>query len=144
MLRHWLNRKKCFGANAVSSITASVSNQFGAIGGGWLGYNSAATLIVVNLISQVLGLTIKLRVFWLGTASLWRKVHPSAIGAMLKRYKKFPLVEIWSAILNTLSVQLAPLLLVYYFTPEIVGLYAQGMRLIQLPMASLRSVVENS
>jgi len=134
LINQWLNRKKCYGANASSSITASVANQFGAIGAGALGHNSSLALIVVNLGSQVLGLAVKARVFVAETVTLWGKVRLRSIWAMMKRYRKFPLVELWSATLNTLSVHLAPLLLVYFYSPDIVGLYSQGMRLVQLPM----------
>ena len=134
LMNQWLNRKKCFGSNAISSVTGSVTNQFGAIGAGSLGYSSAAALIGVNLFSQVLGLVVKARVFLVQTATHWNNVGWRSIWAMLKRYKKFPMVELWSATLNTLSTQLAPLLLVYFYSANVVGLYAQGMRLVQLPM----------
>jgi O-antigen/teichoic acid export membrane protein len=133
LVTYWLNRKQQFGVNAASSVLASVCNQVGSIGGGWLGFRSAAGLIAVNLVAQVASLAVRIRAFWQLATPHWRKVSVSGVLAMLKRYRKFPLVEIWASFLNTLSTQLAPLLLAYYFSSEIVGQYAQGMRLIQLP-----------
>ena len=133
LITSWLNRKQQFGVNAASSLAASVCSQVGAIGGGWLGFRSAAALIAVNLVAQVASLVIRIRAFWRLTSPCWHKVHLPRVLAMLERYRKFPLVEIWGSFLNTLSTQLAPLLIAYYFSSEVVGQYAQGLRLIQLP-----------
>jgi O-antigen/teichoic acid export membrane protein len=133
LVTYWLNRKQHFGVNAKSSVLGSVCNQVGSIGGGWLGFRSAAALVAVNLVAQVAGLAVRFRAFWRLTSPCWHKVRLSGVLSMLKRYRKFPLVEIWGSFLNTLSTQLAPLLIAYYFSSAVVGQYAQGMRLIQLP-----------
>ena len=51
-----------------------------------------------------------------------------------RRYKKFPLVDTWSALINTISWQLPAFLLAFFFSPFVVGLYALGFQLLQLPM----------
>ena len=59
----------------------------------------------------------------------------------LKRYKKFPLFDSWASLLNSISWQLPAFLLAAYFSPTVVGFYALGLRIIQLPMSLIGSAI---
>ena len=61
--------------------------------------------------------------------------------ANMKRYRKFPMYSSWSALLNTMSWQLPALMLGIFFSPIIVGYYALGVRIIQIPMQSIGQAV---
>jgi O-antigen/teichoic acid export membrane protein len=52
----------------------------------------------------------------------------------IKRYKKFPLIDIWGALLNVISWQMPVLLLSAFFTPQIVGFYALGATVLRMPI----------
>ena len=54
--------------------------------------------------------------------------------ALAKKYKDFPLFASWSAGLNTLGRHLPPIMLTWYYQPEMVGYYALGMRLLNIPL----------
>ena len=60
---------------------------------------------------------------------------------MLSRYRRFPLYDIWSGLLNTTSGLLPALLLAYFFNPVVVGFYALGQRVLALPMGVIGSAV---
>lgn len=59
----------------------------------------------------------------------------------LKRYKKFPLFDSTSALLNAVSWQIPVFLLATFFSPVIVGFYALGFRVLQLPMNLIGSAI---
>jgi len=53
------------------------------------------------------------------------------------RYRQFPLVSSFSALLNGAGLQVAPLLMVIYYGPAVAGLFALAQRLIGIPMTLL-------
>jgi len=59
----------------------------------------------------------------------------------LKRYRKFPLVDSWSALLNIVSWQMPTFLLASFFSPTITGFYSFGFQLLQLPMSFIGSSI---
>jgi O-antigen/teichoic acid export membrane protein len=52
----------------------------------------------------------------------------------IKRYRKFPLLDSWSSLLNAISWQLPTFILSAFFSAKVVGYYALGMNVLQLPM----------
>ncbi|MGI6455387.1 MAG: oligosaccharide flippase family protein [bacterium] len=59
-------------------------------------------------------------------------------GEMLKgmvRHRKFPMINLWALLLSNLSGQIPIFLLTYFFNSIIVGYYAFGYRMIQIPMS---------
>lgn len=59
----------------------------------------------------------------------------------LKRYKKFPLIDSGSALLNTISWQLPALLLTAFFSPVVVGFYSLGFMVLQMPMSLIGGAI---
>lgn len=74
---------------------------------------------------------------------VWKEDHatikpgfsPDKILFAAREYKKFPLVETWSFLLNTLSWQAPSLLISIFFGQKIVGYYGFGYKILVLPMA---------
>jgi len=89
---------------------------------------------------------------WSGTATLarsaWRRdsgalraISWVRMRAMALRYREFPLVGAGSALLNTLGLQLPPLILVAFFDPHIVGFFALSQRVIAIPMGVIGGAI---
>ena len=53
---------------------------------------------------------------------------------MAIRYKKFPIFTCWANFANTISTQIAPILLVYYFNSTIVGYFSLANMVVLLPI----------
>lgn len=136
-LNHWNSRTKLFKRLSFSRISSSVSTtatqialglaerpptSAGLIGGSLAG-QSVATFVLggqiwkddKNLIKESLS---------------WKKIYEGAI-----RHRNFPLIDIWSALMNSISWQLPAFLLSAFFSPAVVGFYSLGFRLLQLPMS---------
>jgi len=59
----------------------------------------------------------------------------------IRRYRKFPIFSSWAGILNTLSWQLPVLMFGMFFSPTVVGFYALGFRILQMPMSLVGSAI---
>ena len=59
----------------------------------------------------------------------------------LKRYRRFPLIDSGSALLNTASWQLPAFLLAAFFSPVVVGFYSLSFMVLQLPMSLIGSSI---
>jgi len=59
----------------------------------------------------------------------------AAIKAQMVRYKKFPLIDSGSNLMNVVSWQLPVLMLSGFFSTGVAGLYSLGFQMIQLPMS---------
>ena len=135
-LNYWNSRTKRFGRLSLARINASISTTGAQIGAGAGGYPTGGSLIGASILGSAVSTLL------LG-GQIWRddrKVFQNSIrmGGMkwgFKRHRKFPLIETLSALLNTISWQLPLFLLSAFFSTSIVGLYALGNRVLQLPMS---------
>jgi len=59
------------------------------------------------------------------------------IGEQARIHKQFPLFSSWNVLLNTISRNLPPLLLVSYYSVEAAGFFAIGIRLLNMPLNTL-------
>lgn len=136
-LNNWNSRTKLFKRLSFSRVFSSVSTTAtqialglaerpptatGLIGGSFAG-QSVATFVLGgqiwrddrNLITKSLS---------------WKKIYEGSI-----RHRNLPLIDSWSALMNSISWQLPAFLLSAFFTPAVVGFYSLGFRLLQLPMS---------
>lgn len=142
-LNQWNSRTKLFKRLSFSRISSSVSTTTtqivlgitgnpptpaGLIGGSLAG-PSAATLVLGGQIwrDDKNQITKNLR---------WRKIYEGAV-----RYRNLPLIDSWSALMNSVSWQLPAFLLSAFFTPAVVGFYSLGFRLLQMPMSLIGSSI---
>jgi len=118
------------GTTAAMKLTAGLS-----------GYVGAGSLISSNLVGQsiaALGLGAQT---YRDMKAVSAKVSWERIVVLARRYRKFPLTDSWSGLLNSLSIQLPTMLLAMFFSQSVVGYYALGTRVIQLPMALIGSAI---
>jgi lipopolysaccharide exporter len=142
-LNYWNSRTRRYGRLAVARIVSSVAITGGQLGAGVAGIATGGALIGASALGQgvatgVLGAQI-LRD---DRQRFGRHVSLASIRAMLVRYKRFPLYDSWSGLLNVSSWQLPSLLLPIFFSPVQVGYYALAFRLIVLPMDLIGSAIQ--
>ncbi len=133
-LRYWNSRHNHFKRLGMASAGASLVNAGATLGAGFAGFTSGLHLILARLPGQAtppafLGwrfLSADLR-FCLRHWTL------SGMWQAAKRYKKFPLITNWTALLNMISRQAPVFLIAAFFGPTPVGLYALGRRVLSLP-----------
>lgn len=141
-LNYWASRNRQFGRLSLVRIVSSVATIGIQLGAGFAGYTTGGSLIVASVLSSIISAIVLgaqiLREDWkmLGESINYRNM---VIG--LNRYRKFPLFDTWSTLINNTSWQLPTLLLAVFFTPAVVGFYALGFTLIQLPMSLIGSAI---
>ncbi len=142
-LNYWNSRTRRYGRLSVARILSSVAITGGQLAAGAAGMATGGALIGASALGQGVGTAV------LGAQILRddrkRFAHHLSLArvrAVLVRYKRFPLYDSWSALLNVSSWQLPSLLLPIFFSPTQVGYYALAFRLIVLPMDLIGSAIQ--
>lgn len=134
-LNYWNSRTKKFKRLSFARVSSSISSTGTQIGAGIGGYATGIGLIAGSLVGHIISTIVLGGQIWKDDNKLF-KTHISLKKMLLglKRHRKFPLIDSWSALLNTTSWQLPAFLLALFFSPAIVGFYSLGFRLLQMPM----------
>lgn len=141
-LNYWNSRTKRFGRLSIARVIQAGSIHSIKLGAGFAGYTMGATLIGANVIGQVIATVILAGQIWRDDAKLFlRSIRWQGMWNGIKRYRKFPLFSIWSALLNNISWQLPAILLSAFFSSTVVGYYALGFRVIKLPMSLIGGAI---
>lgn len=136
VLNYWNSRTKNFKRLSLARVYTSLSTTGIQITSGLAGYFAGGGLLLGTFAGQSISTTVLSGQVW-KEDKIRFKAHISfkRMYVMAKRYRKFPLIESWSALLNTISWQLPTFLLASFFSPAIAGFYSLGFRLLQLPMS---------
>lgn len=141
-LNYWNSRAKCFGRLSIARLTASVAATGTQLGAGISGHPTGGNLIGASMLGSAVS-TLMLGVqIWKGEkSSLTKSLSWTIFFKMLKRYKTFPILSTWSALLNTVSWQLPILLLSSFFSLKVTGFYSLSFMMISLPMSLIGSAI---
>ncbi|TGC08295.1 lipopolysaccharide biosynthesis protein [Methanolobus halotolerans] len=134
-LNYWNSRTKKFKRLSFARVSSSLSSTGTQIGAGIGGYATGIGLIAGSLVGNFISTIVLGAQIWKDDNKLFRTyTNPKMMLQGLKRHRKFPLIDSWSALLNSISWQLPAFLLAFFFSPAIVGFYSLGFRLLQMPM----------
>ena len=142
-LNYWNSRTRRYGRLSVARVVSSVAITGGQLAAGFGGSATGGALIGASAFGQgvatgVLGA----QIYRDDRRRFSRHVSLTGIRSMLVRYRKFPLFESWSGLLNVSSWQLPSLLQPVFFSPVQVGYYSLAFRLIVLPMDLIGSAIQ--
>lgn len=135
-LNSWNSRTKKFKRLSLARVSSSISTTGTQVGFGLSGSSTAGGLIGGSIVGLSVTTFVLGGQIWRDDKNLikenigWKKIYDG-----IKRYRKFPLIDSWSALMNTISWQLPAFLLAAFFSPVVVGFYSLGFRLLQLPMS---------
>jgi len=105
------------------------------LGAGLAGFVSGGVLIGTGILGQIVSTFVLGGQIWRDDRKLFKAgIRWEKMISGLKRHKKFPIYNTWSALLNTASQQLPAIMLAFYFSPKIVGFYALGKTVLSMPM----------
>ncbi|MHB0856571.1 MAG: lipopolysaccharide biosynthesis protein [Anaerolineae bacterium] len=141
-LNYWNSRTKHFGRLSVVRVVSSASTHVAKLGAGFAGYATTGTLIGATLLGSAISTGMLARRILREDGGLFRgATRWLQMAEGIGRYRKFPLIDTWSALLNTVSWQLPALMLSYFFSVTVVGHYALGLRVLQLPMSLIGGAI---
>lgn len=133
--KYWNTRTKQFSRQAIANIGSSSINSATSLGLGFAGFTSATSLISAKALDQAFSATILSVMNWRENKTLFKEhINWQSMKYWLKRYRRFPLYNSWAGLMNNISSQLPSLLLAGFFSPQIVGFYAIGHRVLSMPM----------
>jgi lipopolysaccharide exporter len=141
-LNYWNSRTKHFGRLSVARVTRSLATTGTQLGAGFAGYVTGGSLIGANIVGSAVSTGVLGSQIWRDDRALLRSsISWKGMLKGLKRYKKFPLIDSGSALLNTISWQLPALLLTAFFSPVVVGFYSLGFMVLQMPMSLIGGAI---
>lgn len=134
-LNNWNTRTKNFKRLAnIQIINASITVGI-QLGAGFIGWATGGSLIGGVFIGSLISTSILGWLVWRENGDFFkRNINIKDIILGMKRYRKFPLYDTGSVLMNSISWQLPSFLLPMFFSPAVVGFYALGNRLLRLPM----------
>ena len=134
-LNYWNTRTKHFTRLSIARVTQQVTGTSITLGAGFAGYATGGVMIASGVAGQGVATATLGGQIWRDNGKFIRdSLRWREMGAGLRRYRNFPIFSSWSALLNTASWQLPALLLSTFFSPAVVGFYALGFRILQMPM----------
>lgn len=137
VLTYWNSRRKRFGISAVAHLTNSLTSRGAQIGMGMISA-SPFNLILGSIIGYFCAIFVMLKGLE-DDVKIFKNTSITKIKQLAIRYKKFPIYTSWSTTSNTISTQITPLLLVYFYSPLIVGYYSMALLVVQMPMSLIGS-----
>lgn len=139
---YWNSRTKNFGRLSIARVVSSVGTNVAKLGAGFAGFVSGGVLIGAGIFGSIVSTSVLGGQIWRDDRRLFKEsIRWKKMIAGLKRYSKFPLIDIWGGLLNTISWQLPALLLSAFFSPIVVGYYALCAAVIQLPMGIIGGAI---
>jgi O-antigen/teichoic acid export membrane protein len=134
----WFSRTKNFKVPSIAKSIIGLSTALAQITIALSGLVSGLGLLIGYVFGQLasVGWYIAMFIRTKGFESP-KKVSIQGVLEQARIHKKFPLFSSWNILLNTISRNLPPLLLVSYFSVAEAGFYAIGIRLLNMPLNTL-------
>ncbi|HWQ18367.1 MAG TPA: oligosaccharide flippase family protein [Methanotrichaceae archaeon] len=141
-LNYWNSRTRHYGRLSIARIVSSIASTGLQIGAGLSGFITGGSLIYASILGSAVSVLVLGGQIWRDDGGLIKgSLCHREMAAGAARYRKFPLLDSWSALLNVISWQLPTFLLSMFFSSTVVGYYALGMNVLQLPMSLIGSAI---
>ena len=140
VLNYWSIRKKQFKSVSFSKVGQSTARAVTSLSLGLLKFGNAG-LIVGNFVGQLMATLILGWKVWKNDKDKKKFISKEKIKKAVKKYENLPKYSIWSALLNTASIQVPILILTPFFGSAIVGFYSLSHRVLTMPMSLLGQAV---
>lgn len=134
-LSYWNSRARRFGRLSIAQAGSSFVTVGTQLGSGLTGRATGGSLVSANVAGSAVATTVLGVQIWREEGPLLRRsLRGRSVLRELVRYRKFPLYDTWSALLNSISWQLPALMLSASFSSAVVGYYGLSNRVLHLPM----------
>lgn len=141
-LNYWNSRTRHFGRLSIARVTSALATAPSTIGLGFAGYATAGSMIGATIAGQAVAMSVLGGQIWQNDRNIFLKaIRWESMLRVFKRYKKFPIFGTWAGLLNVISWQLPVLMFGTFFTPEVVGFYSLGFRILQMPMSLIGGAI---
>ena len=135
-LNYWNTRTGHFTRLSVAEITSRVSGTAATLGAGFTGFATAGAMIIASTFGSALATgVLGCQIFRDNGRFLLNSFDRREILSGMKQHRRFPIYSSWASLINVASWQLPILLFGIFFSSAVVGFYALGFRILQMPMS---------
>ncbi len=138
MLNYWAIRQRDYGRITYTKINQGAGGSVCKILLGILSFGPVG-LIIGHIVSQIAGITTLARAMWKKERENLKAISWSRMKSVAKTHRSFPVFDLPASIVNTMSLQLPPLMLLALYDSEVVGFYALANMLVVLPGSLISS-----
>lgn len=131
-LNYWAVRQRDYKRITYTKINQGAGGSVCKILLGILSLGPAG-LIIGHVVSQIAGISTLARAMWKKERKNLKAISWSRMKNVAKTYRSFPVFNFPASIVNTMSLQLPPLMLLALYDPAVVGFYALAHMLMVLP-----------
>jgi len=132
MLSYWAIRQRDYGRITYTKINQGIGGSACKILLGLPSFGPVG-LIIGHIVSQIAGITTLARAMWKMERQNLKAISLSRMKSAAKTYKSFPAFNFPASIVNTMALQLPPLMLLALYDSQVVGFYALAHMLLVLP-----------
>jgi O-antigen/teichoic acid export membrane protein len=141
-LNYWNTRTKQFTRLSIAQVTSQLTTTSVSVGAGLAGHATFSAMIGASIGGQAVAVAALGTQIWCDNGRfLVESIRWREMVSGLKRHRNFPIFTTWSSLLNTASWQLPILMLGAFFSPVVVGFYALGFRILQMPMSLIGGAI---
>lgn len=139
-LTYWSLRRKNFRTLARTRVNQGIWRSVSQVGLGLTGAGPIG-LVIGHIIGQSAGIGTLFRSLRIHDKHLTKSASVQTMVEMSKKYKKFPLVGTWSALMNTAGLQIPVLIMASLFGSEMVGSFSFANRIVAMPLTLIGQAV---
>lgn len=139
-LSYWAIRQRKYNKITHTLINQSICGSLMKIILGLLSCGPTG-LIIGHLVSQMAGISVFVRDMWNTEWNNIKYISFKGVKSVAKKYWTFPIFNLPSSFLNTLSLQLPPIVLLFLYDTQIVGFYALAHMLLITPGNAIKTSV---
>jgi lipopolysaccharide exporter len=130
----WNTRHKQFADNAKGQVAKRLVGE-GSKFGLYTVFPSGLGLIIGTLLGTFVGLSfVAIKALRNTPSRFWRSISFRRSLILLQRYKNFPLYDLFSSTISTISRNLPVILLGYFFSSAVVGFFYLAHRMVAAPI----------
>lgn len=137
VLTFWAIRKSSFRSVSLSKLCQASSQVGGQVAGGFISMPGHAGLMAGDCIGRVGALVPLLREFKRDLRRLAGRWSLASILEGARRYRRFPLISSWGALINSLGLTVPSIMLLHQLGAGVLGWYALADRVVGLPSVLL-------
>lgn len=134
VLNYWAIRQKEFGTIAKTKVNQSIGQVTSYVILG-VNFSGPIGLIIGDIIGKGAGIKTLLKVT-LKNVKL-NKISFNGLYRVMRKYKKFPLISSWSAVINIAALQIPPIIMIAIYNQSIIGWFALSQKVIMAPLGIL-------
>ena len=135
ILQNWSSRRQYFGLIGLSGIYTKITDSSFKLGAGALANPGPFGLIGAQILGSIVGTIVLFNKHRKFALDIFKKnVSFTGIKNNAQKYRRFPIYDSWSGLLNSASSNLPIVLLAFFFSSNIVGYFALSMRVLIYPL----------